>query len=127
MNIITSLNIAADWFQLLKGPAVQTNFIGIQSYKLISTYDAAAGTNNACGWTQQQQYVDAVKAAAPDALKSLKSTWQASAENVASTQSEIMTVWNVNQALYNTSKIAKVAIILDFGREQFDPTRSKLK
>ena len=128
LNIITSLNISTDWFQQLKGPAVETNFIGIQSFKLTSTYDAAAGTANACGWTQQQQYVDTLKGTAPDALKSLTKTWQASAENVAETQSEIMLVWGLNQALYNSAKIAKAVVTMDsLGNQQIDPTRSTLK
>ena len=65
---------------------------------------------------------------APDALKSLKTTWQASAENVAETQSEIMTVWSLNQALYNDSKITKVAQTMDgLGGLHLDPTMTVLK
>ena len=58
----------------------------------------------------------------------MRSTWQASAEQVAADQSEVMLVWSLNQAIYNTGKITKVAITLDgLGREQFDPTRSTAK
>jgi len=127
MDIIKSLNISADWFTSLKGPAVSTNFIGIQSFLLSSTYDAAAGTNNACGWTEQQPFINTLKGTAPDALKSLKTTWQASAQNVAATQSEIMTVWALNQALYNKTKLADVQVTVDgLGGQQLDPTRTTL-
>jgi len=69
--------------------------------------------------------VNTMKATAPDALKSLTTTWRASAENVAETQSEIMLVWGVNQALYRTTTIAKVVLTLDgLGGQQLDPTRS---
>jgi len=62
------------------------------------------------------------------ALKSLKTTWQASAENVAETHSQVMLVWGLNQSLYNSSKISKVARTLDaLGSEQPDPTRTVLK
>jgi len=128
LNILTSLNIAADWFAQLKGPAALTNFIGVQINKLIQTYDSTDGTNRACGYSGQQPYIDTMKATSPDALKTLTSTWQASARKVAADQSQIMLDWQMNQALYNGSKIAKVVITLDgLGKEQFDPTRSTLK
>ena len=62
MNILTSLNISRRLVPAAEGPGgAMTNFIGIQSFKLSSTYDAADGTNNACGWTEQQQYVDTLE------------------------------------------------------------------
>jgi len=127
LNVLESQNSTADWFQAMKGPAVATNFTGIQSFKLSSTYDAAAGTNNACGWTQQQQFVDTLKATAPDALKTLKATWQASAENVAQTQSEITLVWTPSQVLYNSKRLTNLKTVVDgLGTPWIDPTRTTL-
>jgi len=124
MDLIKSLNVGVDWFQQLKGPAVETNFQGIQGFKLLSTYDSSRGIN-ACGYTGQQPLVDQIKATSPENQKTLKSVWQQSAQLVAKDQSEIMTVWALNQALYNTSKIAKVALTLNaLGAQLLDPTRS---
>ena len=39
-----------------------------------------------------------------------------------------MLVWGLNQALYNTSKISKVALTMDgLGGLNIDPTRTVLK
>ena len=68
-----------------------------------------------------------IKATPPDAQKTLAQTWKDSADKVAADQSEIMTVWGLNQALYNSSKIAKVALVMDgLGSQQLDPTRTTL-
>jgi len=124
MNILDSTNIGADWFLGLKGPAVMTNFIGVGLFKLASTYDASS-RNNACGWTQQQPYVNTLVATSPNDQAMLKTTWQASAQNVAATQSEIMLDWGVNQQLYNKSKLAHVVYTTDgLGTPLLDPTRT---
>jgi len=127
MNILESLNIGTDWFLGLKGPAVLTQFGGLASTKLANTYDAKNGRNNACGWTQAQSYTDTINATAPNEQGALKSTWQASAANVAANQSEIMLIWGVNQAVYSKSALSNVQVMLDgIGNQQIDPTRSSL-
>lgn len=127
MNLIQSLNIGADWFVGLKAPAVTTPFVGVGSLKLINTYDSQSGTNDACGWTKQQPFVDELEATPPDAQSKLKAVWQSSAENVASTQSEIMLLWGLVEALYNKTKVANLHFTVDgIGASYIDPTRSTL-
>ena len=42
-------------------------------------------------------------------------------------QSEVMLIWQLNQALYNSSRIKTLALVMDgLGTQWMDPTRTKL-